>query len=197
MFQLVTDQGFLTESSVVWETLSNIEGDGQFVDGEFVTVPPQPAAALSVEDRQNQEDQDYLLALSLQEENKKDAEKYKEWEQFKTESGLDMLTDEELAIKLQAEENERAVSVEGQTQLDVVPSDGGGDEDRPRGHGHQAKKQHTNEASHQQPPPRSPTMPYMQQGHRSPPERERRRSDDHGSRKDGKKQSVSSTCCIS
>lgn len=43
LFQLVTDQGFLTESNVVWETLNNIEGDGQFVDGEFVIVPPKPS----------------------------------------------------------------------------------------------------------------------------------------------------------
>lgn len=41
LYQLVTDQGFLTESNVVWETLENIEGDGKFVDGEFVIVPPK------------------------------------------------------------------------------------------------------------------------------------------------------------
>jgi hypothetical protein len=43
LFQLVTDQGFLHEPRVVWETLSNIEGDGLFVDGHFVTVPPKAA----------------------------------------------------------------------------------------------------------------------------------------------------------
>lgn len=37
LFVLVTDQGFLTESSVVWETLSNVEGDGHFVDASFRT----------------------------------------------------------------------------------------------------------------------------------------------------------------
>lgn len=37
LFTLVTDQGFLTESSVVWETLNNVEGDGHFVDAEFRT----------------------------------------------------------------------------------------------------------------------------------------------------------------
>ncbi|KAJ9580585.1 hypothetical protein L9F63_024236, partial [Diploptera punctata] len=41
LFQLVTDQGFLHETKVVWETLSNIEGDGMFVDGHFITVPPK------------------------------------------------------------------------------------------------------------------------------------------------------------
>ncbi|UYV80552.1 FAM63B [Cordylochernes scorpioides] len=45
LFQLVTDQGFLTEPSVVWETLNNIEGDGEFVDGDFLTVPPKNSAA--------------------------------------------------------------------------------------------------------------------------------------------------------
>ncbi|XP_042907927.1 ubiquitin carboxyl-terminal hydrolase MINDY-1 isoform X4 [Parasteatoda tepidariorum] len=42
LYQLVTDQGFLNEN-VVWETLDNIEGDGQFVDSSFVLVPPKCA----------------------------------------------------------------------------------------------------------------------------------------------------------
>ncbi len=37
LFLLVTDQGFLTESGVIWETLSNVEGDGHFVDADFKT----------------------------------------------------------------------------------------------------------------------------------------------------------------
>ena len=41
----MTDQGFLGEPSVVWETLST-DGDGQFVDGQFRTVPPKPERAL-------------------------------------------------------------------------------------------------------------------------------------------------------
>ena len=47
LLQLVTDQGFLSEPNVVWETLSSIDGDGQFVDGQFRTVPPKPESALS------------------------------------------------------------------------------------------------------------------------------------------------------
>ena len=35
---LVTDQGFLKESRVVWETLNSIDGDNQFVDENFLTV---------------------------------------------------------------------------------------------------------------------------------------------------------------
>ncbi len=41
LFLLVTDQGFLKEPKVVWETLSSIDGDGHFVDDRFVTVPPK------------------------------------------------------------------------------------------------------------------------------------------------------------
>ena len=41
IFLLVTDQGFLKENSVVWETLNSIDGDGQFVDSEFITAPPK------------------------------------------------------------------------------------------------------------------------------------------------------------
>lgn len=43
LFLLVTDQGFLTESSVIWETLCNVEGDGHFVDADFRTyTKPEP-----------------------------------------------------------------------------------------------------------------------------------------------------------
>lgn len=45
LFVLVTDQGFLRESNVVWETLSNIEGDGHFVDADFRTYRLPDAAA--------------------------------------------------------------------------------------------------------------------------------------------------------
>ena len=37
----MTDQGFLSEASVVWETLNNVEGDGHFVDNEFRTYRKQ------------------------------------------------------------------------------------------------------------------------------------------------------------
>ena len=38
---MVTDQGFLKESSVVWETLGSIDGDSHFVDSDFITAPPK------------------------------------------------------------------------------------------------------------------------------------------------------------
>lgn len=50
----MTDQGFLTEGNVVWETLSNVEGDCHFVDANFRTYTkpeplPQPIPASPVE----------------------------------------------------------------------------------------------------------------------------------------------------
>nr|CAD7460321.1 unnamed protein product [Timema tahoe] len=48
LFQLVTDQGFLHEPRVVWESLSNIENDGYFVDGHFMSVPQNALETSSV-----------------------------------------------------------------------------------------------------------------------------------------------------
>lgn len=36
----MTDQGFLTEEKVVWESLHNVDGDGNFCDSEFHLRPP-------------------------------------------------------------------------------------------------------------------------------------------------------------
>ena len=98
----------MNEASVVWETLENIEGDGEFVDSDFVPVPPRLVESMMTPaDRQAQEESDYLLALTLQEEDKKNVDKYKEWEQFKVETGMEGLTDEQLAKRLQEEEDGR------------------------------------------------------------------------------------------
>ncbi|CAI5793132.1 ubiquitin carboxyl-terminal hydrolase MINDY-2 isoform X1 [Podarcis lilfordi] len=40
LYLLVTDQGFLTEDKVVWESLHNVDGDGNFCDSEFHLRPP-------------------------------------------------------------------------------------------------------------------------------------------------------------
>lgn len=40
LYLLVTDQGFLTEEKVVWESLHNVDGDGNFCDSEFHLRPP-------------------------------------------------------------------------------------------------------------------------------------------------------------
>jgi len=94
LFLLVTDQGFLTEPAVVWETLVNIEGDGCFVNSHFKTItlesnntntyiPPKENISIEETNSSNsisnttentatadmsQEDRDYLIALSLQQE---------------------------------------------------------------------------------------------------------------------------------
>lgn len=49
LFVLVTDQGFLNEKNVMWETLNNVEGDGCFVDAQFhtYTKPPPLTEALA------------------------------------------------------------------------------------------------------------------------------------------------------
>jgi len=65
--------------------LSNIENDGEFVDSNFVRVPPKASMADS---SQQQVDQDYLLALSLQEEAKKEEEVQMQWETFKEDKGM-------------------------------------------------------------------------------------------------------------
>merc|ERR1711994_624469 len=40
LFLLVTDQGYLKEPNVVWETLSSVDGAGHYVDHRFVTFTP-------------------------------------------------------------------------------------------------------------------------------------------------------------
>ncbi|XP_057683576.1 ubiquitin carboxyl-terminal hydrolase MINDY-1 isoform X2 [Corythoichthys intestinalis] len=48
LYLLVTDQGFLCEDGLVWESLHNVEGDGNFCDSNFrLCHPPQRLAAAS------------------------------------------------------------------------------------------------------------------------------------------------------
>lgn len=74
LYLLVTDQGFLQEESVVWESLHNVEGDGNFCDSDFRLCHPsqKPSAAAAQPSTQQQQqmqiDQDYLVAMSLQQE---------------------------------------------------------------------------------------------------------------------------------
>lgn len=59
----MTDQGFLQEERVVWESLHNVEGDGNFCDSDFrLCHPPQRTASgaqlqPSVQEQQRQIDQ--------------------------------------------------------------------------------------------------------------------------------------------
>ena len=41
---LVTDQGYLKEPNVVWETLSSVDGAGHYVDHRFVTFTPSASS---------------------------------------------------------------------------------------------------------------------------------------------------------
>ena len=74
LLQLVTDQGFLGEPNVVWETLGSIDGDGQFVDGSFRTVPPKvertaetdlESSSITAEQQINQEYVSFLFSLLI------------------------------------------------------------------------------------------------------------------------------------
>uniref|UniRef100_A0A8C4Q1J7 Ubiquitin carboxyl-terminal hydrolase n=1 Tax=Eptatretus burgeri TaxID=7764 RepID=A0A8C4Q1J7_EPTBU len=69
LYLLVTDQGFLREDKVVWESLQNVDGDGNFFDANFGLRPPsEPSTTFVSSNNQEQIDQDYLVALSLQQE---------------------------------------------------------------------------------------------------------------------------------
>ncbi|ORX55413.1 DUF544-domain-containing protein [Piromyces finnis] len=69
MYTLVTDQGFVNEKKIVWESLSTIDGDSIFVDGLFKTYDDKPNCDLIL--NEPNEDLDYAIALSLQEDEEK------------------------------------------------------------------------------------------------------------------------------
>lgn len=95
LYLLVTDQGFLQEESMVWESLHNVEGDGNFCNSDFrLCHPPERSLAASSlppssQEQQRQIDQDYLVAVSLQQQQ---------------EGAPGPLSDLELARQLQQEE---------------------------------------------------------------------------------------------
>ncbi|KAA0723307.1 Ubiquitin carboxyl-terminal hydrolase MINDY-2 [Triplophysa tibetana] len=99
LYLLVTDQGFLTEEKVVWESLHNVDGDGNFCDSEFYLRPPSDPETV-YHGQQDQIDQDYLMALSLQQEQQASD---LGWEQIP-----EGISDLELAKKLQEVEDCRA-----------------------------------------------------------------------------------------
>uniref|UniRef100_A0A3P9A1J9 Ubiquitin carboxyl-terminal hydrolase n=1 Tax=Esox lucius TaxID=8010 RepID=A0A3P9A1J9_ESOLU len=99
LYLLVTDQGFLTEEKVVWESLHNVDGDGNFCDSEFRLRPPSDPETV-YRGQQDQIDQDYLMALSLQQEQQS--------QDLQWEALPEGISDLELAKKLQEEEDRRA-----------------------------------------------------------------------------------------
>ncbi|NXA67780.1 MINY1 hydrolase, partial [Mohoua ochrocephala] len=71
LYLLVTDQGFLQEEGVVWESLHSVDGDSCFCDTDFHlshALGKEGATAAPPDHRlqQRQVDQDYMVALSLQ-----------------------------------------------------------------------------------------------------------------------------------
>ncbi|XP_068131623.1 ubiquitin carboxyl-terminal hydrolase MINDY-2 [Hyperolius riggenbachi] len=99
LYLLVTDQGFLTEENIVWESLHNVDGDGNFCDADFHLRPPSDPETV-YQGQQDQIDQDYLMALTLQQEQQNQDI---DWEQIP-----EGISDLELAKKLQEEEDRRA-----------------------------------------------------------------------------------------
>uniref|UniRef100_G1NTZ2 Ubiquitin carboxyl-terminal hydrolase n=1 Tax=Myotis lucifugus TaxID=59463 RepID=G1NTZ2_MYOLU len=99
LYLLVTDQGFLTEEKIVWESLHNVDGDGNFCDSDFHLRPPSDPETV-YRGQQDQIDQDYLMALSLQQEQQS--------QEINWEQAPEGISDLELAKKLQEEEDRRA-----------------------------------------------------------------------------------------
>ncbi|KAK9527084.1 hypothetical protein VZT92_015746 [Zoarces viviparus] len=112
LYLLVTDQGFLQEEGLVWESLHNVEGDGNFCDSDFrLCHPPQRAPPTtnlptSVQEQQRQIDQDYLVAVSLQQQQG---------------GAPGPLSDLELAQQLQQEEYQQQQQLQPQQQQQQQP----------------------------------------------------------------------------
>ncbi|XP_054854263.1 ubiquitin carboxyl-terminal hydrolase MINDY-1 [Eublepharis macularius] len=125
LYLLVTDQGFLHEEQVVWESLHNVDGDSCFCDAEFHLshAPGKEAAGGSPQEQranQRQVDQDYMIALSLQQQQ-----------------GGSALSDLELAQQLQQEEYQQQ-----QPPPATPPAQGRGQTSaRPSGERRQRQKQ--------------------------------------------------------
>ncbi|KAL4674837.1 hypothetical protein H8959_018771 [Pygathrix nigripes] len=102
LYLLVTDQGFLHEEQVVWESLHNVDGDSCFCDSDFhlshsLGKGPGAEGGSGSPEKQLQVDQDYLIALSLQQQQPQ---------------GALGLTDLELAQQLQQEEYQQQQAVQ-------------------------------------------------------------------------------------
>ncbi|XP_008582690.1 PREDICTED: protein FAM63A isoform X3 [Galeopterus variegatus] len=103
LYLLVTDQGFLQEEQVVWESLHNVDGDSCFCDSDFhlshsLGKGPGAESGSGSPEKQLQVDQDYLIALSLQQQQQP--------------QGTLGLSDLELAQQLQQEEYQQHQAVQ-------------------------------------------------------------------------------------
>ncbi|XP_066929788.1 ubiquitin carboxyl-terminal hydrolase MINDY-1-like [Clytia hemisphaerica] len=180
LFLLVTDQGFLTEPAVIWETLVNIEGDGQFVNSEYRsiqldsnTVPPAPQAAAgantavhpsesktstaTMQSNLSQEDQDYLIALSLQQQDGSSPvtqPKFSSDDSSKQQSQQSRIDqDHALALQLQEDEDRRARLEQQQQQQQGDPQQAQGNPPPPQQpQGNPLPQQSQQPSSNQRPP---------------------------------------------
>lgn len=81
IYTLVTDHGYLTEDNIIWETLDNIDGAGRFFDSNFQSsdiTKKQVSVYQEIDQRQQQLENDFLMALSLKEEETTDSRRIDE-----------------------------------------------------------------------------------------------------------------------
>lgn len=132
LYLLVTDQGFLQEEQVVWESLHNVDGDSCFCDSDFHLSHSLGEAAGAEgaggsPEKQLQVDQDYLIALSLQQQQQP--------------QGMVGLTDLELAQQLQQEEYQQQQVAQPMQMRAPLPQGRGATSGRPAGERRQRPKQ--------------------------------------------------------
>ncbi|KAK2497292.1 hypothetical protein MC885_020241 [Smutsia gigantea] len=130
LYLLVTDQGFLQEEQVVWESLHNVDGDSCFCDSDFhlshsLGKGPEAGGGNGSPEKQQQLDQDYLIALCLQRQPR----------------GAPGLSDLELAQKLQQEEYQQQQAVLPAPVQVPSPQGRGATPGRPAGDRRQRPKQ--------------------------------------------------------
>ncbi|KAM7054233.1 ubiquitin carboxyl-terminal hydrolase MINDY-1 [Molossus nigricans] len=131
LYLLVTDQGFLQEEQVVWESLHNVDGDSCFCDSDFhlshsLGKGPGAEGGSSSPEKQRQLDQDYLIALSLQQQQPQ---------------GTLGLSDLELAQQLQQEEYQQQQGVQPVPARALSPQGRGAPSGRPGGERRRRPKQ--------------------------------------------------------
>ncbi|CAL4062137.1 unnamed protein product [Meganyctiphanes norvegica] len=112
LYQLLTDQGFLHEN-MVWETLSDVDATfSEFVSATFQPIQvatenqdPQKAAEMTTEQQISSDEE---LAAMMQREQEQQQKHMQSFEKLKEDLGLQNLSDEEMAKRLQEEENRLA-----------------------------------------------------------------------------------------
>lgn len=131
LYLLVTDQGFLQEEQVVWESLHNVDGDSCFCDSDFhlshsLGKSHGAEGGSGSPEKQLQVDQDYLIALSLQQQQQP--------------QGMLGLSDLELAQQLQQEEYQQQQAVQPVRTRAPSPPGRGATSGRPAGERRQRSK---------------------------------------------------------